>query len=140
MNNCDTIPRANDLSLCAVGQYAQAPLNVGTLQYVATNVVVFFTNEATGYTHMVECEEVASLTVVVEQPEDLSPDQIYRISVAGINAVEGSGLIPFKFYTYDPTTETFVAKTTYTTAVWVKFRKLWTSGVLNQFSQQWICS
>ena len=111
---------------------------LGSYDFDASDLAVVFTDMATG--RKTYTPNVGTLpTVEVDVTFPLVPDHTYQVQVIG--KVAGGGILPIPFYpyTYDIVTEDYIASTTRSVAVLVRFVKVFhTYGEVFSSTEQWL--
>lgn len=145
MSLCGDILRCNDLNYCTDSpgaSYSGAILHLGELDadydFGGASLAVHFTDMATGRITVIAPNDMAFPSIEVIQPGDLSPGQMYQVTLVGPS--DAMGIQPLKFYPYeyDTATQGYAAYATLVDGVYIKFIKLFDgNGDVVSSTEQW---
>ena len=145
MSLCGSLSRSVDLNYCTTstgGSYSAAILHLGELvedyDFGGEPLAVQFKNMATGRVTVIEPNDQAFPSIEVIQPGDLSPGQVYEVTLTGPSETVGVTALPFFPYVYDSTASGLVPSDTQVDGLFIRFVKMFDgNGGLISATEQW---
>ena len=145
MSLCGNLRRTNDLNYCTDSpgaSYAGAILHLGELDpdydFGGATLAVQFKDMATGRITVIEPNEDAYPSIEVIQPGDLSPGQVYQVTLTGPSETVGVTTLQFFPYVYDTTAGGLEPSDTAVDGLFIGFVKMFDgNGDVLSATEQW---